>query len=207
MSGALRVLTLNTWNREGEYATRVRLNQNSGRAEPVDRFARNGVCALAAPGFQMHGRKWAERLLDPVLKLGVAAPRTDPAGEIANAVFDRIESQRQGPVGVATQLKAKALLLVGGPDAPPTPAGANAYGHVVASGRADVFLTLCTQAFEARRERPALQVLPMPGEIDVPTAYGLALLKPTSPLARQFAAHVMSPGAQQRLATVGLSTP
>jgi molybdate transport system substrate-binding protein len=179
----------------------------AGRAEPVDRFARNGLCGLATPAFQLHGRKLAERLLDPLVKVGIGAPKTDPAGEFALALFDRIEAQRQGPTGAAAQLKTKALQLVGGPDAPATPAGANPYGHVVAQGLADIFLTHCTQAFAAQRERPALQVLPVPGEIDVPTAYGLALLKPTSALARQFAAHVMSTSAQQRLASVGLSAP
>lgn len=180
----------------------------SGRAEPVDRFARNALCALAAPNFQLHGKRLAERFTDPLVKLATSTPKADPSGDYAFEMFDRIEAQGQGPKGVAAALKARALQLTGGPDSPKPPAdGRSLYGQLVAEGKADVFITYCTNAQDAKRERAALQVLPIPADINVPAAYGLAVLKPASAAARQFSAFLLGPQGQQALASYGFSAP
>jgi molybdate transport system substrate-binding protein len=47
---------------------------------------------------------------------------------------------------------AKALLLTGGPTSEKEPQGKNQYGWVMVSGKADVFLTYCTNAILAHKE-------------------------------------------------------
>jgi molybdate transport system substrate-binding protein len=45
------------------------------------------------------------------------------------------------------------------------------------SGKADVFLTYCTNAVLARKEVPALQMVQIPLELNVGADYGLVALK------------------------------
>lgn len=179
----------------------------SGRAEPVQRFARNTMCLLAAPGFALQGRTVAERLLDPAVRVGTSTPKADPSGDYAFALFDRIETSGAGPAGSAAALKAKALQLTGGPNSPPPPPDRNVYAALVAANQADVFVTYCTNAALARSEAPALQVIAIPEAINVAADYGLAVLRPATPQAQHFARYLLSPPAQQRLRALGFAAP
>lgn len=179
----------------------------SGRAEGVSAFARNALCVLAAPGFSLQGKTLAQRLLDADVKLGTSTPRADPAGDYAFEMFDRIEKSGAAGPGSAAALKARALQLTGGPNSPPPPEGRNVYGVLVAEGRADAFVTYCTNAVLARREQPQLQTLPVPAEINVSALYGLTLLKPVAAPAREFVDFVLGPAGQAVLARHGFSAP
>lgn len=179
----------------------------AGLAEPVRRFARNRLCALAAPGFALRGRTLVERLLDPAVRVATSTPRADPAGDYAFAMFDRIEASGAAPAGSATALKAKALQLTGGPTSAPPPSDRNVYGALMAAGQADVFVTYCTNAEAARAELPALQVLDVPEGINVAADYGLAVLKSATPAGRRFAEYLLSPPARQRLRALGFASP
>ena len=109
----------------------------AGKAEPVRAFARNALCALAAPGFELLGKPLAQRLLDADVKLGTSTPKADPSGDYAFEMFERIESiasTNAAPAGSADRLKAKALQFTGGPNSPPPPPGRNVYGVLVAEG-------------------------------------------------------------------------
>jgi molybdate transport system substrate-binding protein len=178
-----------------------------GRAEAVQPFARNALCALAAPGFALGGASLVARLLDPAVKLGTSTPKADPSGDYAFALFDNVEARGHAPAGSAERLKAKALQLTGGPDAPKSVSDRNVYGMLVASGRADVFLTYCTNASLARRDEPQLQVLDVPADINVSARYGLAVLKPATEEARRFVAHLLGPQGQAALKTQGFAAP
>lgn len=179
----------------------------SGHAEAVKPFARNALCALAARGFDLHGRTLAQRLLDAEVKVGTSTPRADPSGDYAFQMFDRIESTGAAGAGAAGALKAKALQLTGGPSSPQPPPGRSLYGLLVEEGRADVFVTYCTNAEEARRQSPSLQVLAVPEAINVSARYGIATLKPSGAAARAFVDFVLGPQGQQILATHGFSPP
>ena len=148
----------------------------SGRAEPALPFARNALCALAAPSFGLNGQPLVQRLLDESVKLGISTPKADPSGDYAFALFDRIETRGAAPAGSAARLKAKALQLTGGPDSPAPPKDRNIYGALLTGGEADVFITYCTNAEIARREQP-LQVLTLPDDLSVSATYGLSLLR------------------------------
>lgn len=180
---------------------------DAGKAQPVQAFARNALCALAAPGFELRGKTLAQRLLDADVKVGTSTPKADPSGDYAFEMFERIENSAAAPAGAADRLKAKALQLTGGPNSPPPPTDRSVYGVLVSSGQADVFLTYCTNAASARKEAPSLQVLAVPDAINVFGSYGLVVLEPAREAARRFVAHVLGSAGQRRLAEFGFLAP
>ena len=176
-----------------------------GRAESVRPFARNALCALAAPTFDLHGRGLIERLLDERVKLGTSTPSSDPSGDYAFEMFERAEACGEAPPGGAARLKAKALQLTGGPGSPPPPRDRNVYGALVADGHADVFITYRTNAAIVRREQPQLQVLTLPERANVSAAYGLAVLKGAAPQARRFADFLLGEAGERCLRAHGFA--
>ena len=178
-----------------------------GKAEPVRAFARNALCALAAPGFSLQGKPLPQRLLDAEVRVATSTPKADPAGDYAFEMFDRVEATGAGPAGAAAALKAKALQLTGGAGSPQPQPGRSLYGTLMAEGRADVFITYCTNAAEARREQPALQVLPVPEAVNVAARYGVTVVTPATDGARRFVDFLLSAPAQALLAGQGFSAP
>ncbi len=179
----------------------------SGKAEPVRAFARNTLCVLAAPGFSLQGKSLAQRLLDSDVKLATSTPKADPSGDYAFEMFDRIEATGAAGVGSAATLKARALQLTGGPGSPPPPANRSVYGDMVAGGQADAFVTYCTNAAQARREQPQLQILAVPDALNVAARYGVVLMQPVTGTARDFVAYLLSAPGQAVLANHGFSAP
>lgn len=139
-----------------------------GKAEAVRAFAHNELCVLPRGDFSLQAKPRAQRLLDADVRVGTSTPRADPSGDYALQIFKRIESSGAAGQGAADALKAKAkaMQLIGGPNSPP-PAGRNVCGMLVAQGQADVLVTYCTNAAEAREEQPSLQVLSVPSAINV----------------------------------------
>jgi ABC-type molybdate transport system substrate-binding protein len=179
----------------------------AGRAEPVQAFARNALCGLAAPGFSLQGRPLAQRLLDADVRVGTSTPKADPSGDYAFQMFERIEATGAAGPGSATALKNRALQLTGGPDSPKPQPGRSLYGALVAGGQADLFITYCTNVAEARQEYPALQSIPVPDSINVGARYGIVVMKPASPAAAAFVSHVLGAEGRRVLATHGFSPP
>jgi molybdate transport system substrate-binding protein len=60
----------------------------------------------------------------------------------------------------------------GGP-APPPPTDRNVYGALVSEGKADLFITYCTNARVASSEVPALRTVALPDAINVGASYGV----------------------------------
>jgi molybdate transport system substrate-binding protein len=178
-----------------------------GKANRVDAFARNALCALAAPDFSLQGRTLAQRLLDDSVRVATSTPRADPSGDYAFEMFERIEATGSGPAGSAQALKAKALQLTGGPQSPPPPSDRNVYGALMAEGRADVFITYCTNAAQAQREVRALQVLDIPDAINVSARYGITRILPVTDSANAFVDFVLSPAGQRILGEHGFKAP
>jgi len=175
----------------------------SGKAAPVVLFARNRLCALAAPGVTVTSATLLERMLDPAVKLGTSTPKADPSGDYAWELFEKAERIKPGAYNV---LSGKALKLVGGPDSPPPPKDRSAYGHALATGQADIFLTYCTNAQQAKREVASLQVVAIPDELAVGANYGLTVIAGARPDAERFAQFVLSQPGQAILSKHGFST-
>ncbi len=102
----------------------------------VERFARNSMCLLTAPGVTAAPDSALDTMLDPRIKLGTSTPEADPSGDYAWDVFRKADALRPGSFA---RLSAKARQLTGGPQSAPPPAQGSVYGMLVAQGDADVF--------------------------------------------------------------------
>jgi len=176
--------------------------QDQGMGSPVRRFARNSLCALASPKLTLNSDTLVDRLLDPSVKLGTATPKADPSGDYAFELFARVGNKMPG---ARERLVAKALTLTGGPTSPPPPKDRSQYGKIVEEGAADIFLTYCTNALQARKEVPVLQIIKVPDDISVGADYGMTVLGKSEAGAR-FTDFVLSPAGQAILGKHGFST-
>lgn len=177
--------------------------QAAGKAQAVQRFARNSLCALVRPGLAVTPQNLVQQMLDPRVKLGTSTPKADPSGDYAWMMFERIE--QAGTPNALAVLGAKALQLTGGPQSPPPPANRNVYGMLVAQGAADLFITYCTNAVLAQREEPALQVVSVPEAINVSAGYGITLMNLPPQAAQGFVDTLLAPAGQAMLARHGFS--
>jgi len=175
---------------------------SAGRSGSVSLFARNRLCALASPGLKLDTASLLERMLDPAVKLAISTPKADPSGDYAWALFARAEQVR---LGAQAALERKALQLTGGPNSPQPPKDRSLYGMLVAGGQADLFLTYCTNALQARNENAALQIVQVPENLAVGADYGLTVLKDARPEAERLAAFVLSSAGQAILARHGFA--
>ncbi len=167
---------------------------------PVVRFARNRLCALASPSLAIDTDGMLDVLLDPQVRVGTSTPKADPSGDYAWQLFDKAGGLRQGADVI---LKEKALQLTGGPDSAPPPEGRNPYAWVMSEGKADVFLTYCTNAVLASREETSLQVVAIPPALGVGADYGLLVLDEDQRDAWHLAWFILSPAGQEILAGYG----
>lgn len=167
-------------------------------------FARNLMCALAAPSVNASTDTLLETLLQPAVRVGTSTPKADPSGDYAWAVFRRADALRPGAFAA---LDAKALKLVGAADSAQPPAGRSTYAWNLEEGKADVFLVYCTNAAQAQREVPRLQVIDVPAALQVAASYGLTVRSGAPPVAAQLADYLLAPGAQAVLRSYGFGAP
>ncbi len=177
---------------------------SAGKSGAVVLFARNRLCALVRPGLAITPATLLERMLDPEVKLGTSTPRADPAGDYAWEMFRKADRLQPGAFAA---LEKKALLLTGGPNSPAAPAGQTVYGMLVAEGKADIFLTYCTNAREAQKQHSGQQIVALPDELAVGADYGLTVLTGAPPRAYAFALFILSPEGQRVLAKYGFAAP
>ena len=175
----------------------------AGKASPVQRFTRNTLCALVSPKVTVTPETLVDRMLDPAVKLGTSTPKADPSGDYAVQMFERV-GQQPGRAGAFDALNGKALHLTGGPNSPPPPPGRSVYGVLVAEGRADIFITYCTNALLALAEQPQLKSVAIPEAINVGADYGVAVTG-TAPAAQRFVAFLLGPQGQAILTRQGFA--
>jgi molybdenum ABC transporter molybdate-binding protein len=175
---------------------------DDGTGGPVVRFARNKMCALVKPGLDVTGDTLLARMLDPKIKLGTSTPRSDPSGDYAVQVFTKTEALKPGSQAL---LEKKALQLTGAKDSAQPPAGRAAYGWHVAEGRADIFLTYCTNVLAAQKQYPGQQMVALPDALAVGADYGLTVIEGAPPAAQDFVEFILSADGQKILATHGFT--
>jgi len=176
--------------------------RNEKKSGPVLRFARNKLCALVKPGLVVNRVSLLERMIDPKVKLGTSTPKADPSGDYAFEVFRKAEAIKPG---AQVMLEKKALQLTGSASSATPPAGRNVYGWHVAEGRADIFLTYCTNALAAQKENPEQQIVALPDNLAVGADYGLTVINEAPPAAQRFADFIMSPEGQKILTSHGFA--
>jgi molybdenum ABC transporter molybdate-binding protein len=173
----------------------------AGRAKAkVAVFARNELCAIARDGLKLAPAGLLDALLDPAVRLGTSTPKADPSGDYAFVLFAKAEAIR---AGARAALEAKALQLTGGPTSEKAPAGRNQYAWVMESGKADVFLTYCTNAVLACREVASLQIVEIPPPLGVGAEYGMVVLKDAPMSATLLARYILDEDGQSILVKHG----
>jgi molybdate transport system substrate-binding protein len=169
----------------------------AGKAATPVLFARNRVCALTDDDIETTPHTLLDTLLSESVRLGVSTPGRDPLGDYTLELFYKADALRPG---AGERLKAKAKRLAGGLDSPKPPEGRNAYGWVIETELADLFLTYCTNAILAQGEVPGLRVVQLPESLAVGADYGLTVVHGASEAASELAFHILSPRGQAVLA-------
>ena len=175
---------------------------DDGTSGPVVLFARNKLCALVKPGLDVTTANLLARMLDDKVKLATSTPRADPSGDYALQSFTKAEALKPG---AQERLEQKARKLTGGKDSAEPPAGRVAYGWHVAEGRADIFLTYCTNAIAARKQYPTQQIVELPDALSVGADYGLTVVSGAPVAAQDFAEFILSAEGQKILASYGFA--
>jgi len=175
-----------------------------GRAGPVTMFARNKLCAIAQPEVAVDTASLLEVLLDPNTRVGTSTPKADPSGDYAWALFGKANKVEPGAFKT---LDAKAMRLTGGRDTAKAPKGRNQYGWVMEGGKADLFLTYCTNAALAKKEVPSLKIVSVPNALSVGAKYGVTTLKGAPGAAEKLKAYILSANGQKVLARYGFDAP
>ena len=148
---------------------------------------------------------WVQALEKPIdrsVKLGTSTPNVDPSGDYAFEVFRRAELIKPG---AQAALEQKALKLTGGASSAKPPPDRTVYGWHVAAGRADIFLTYCTNALAAQKENPAQQIVQLPSNLAVGADYGLTVINGSTYAAQQLADFILSPEGQKILMKYGFT--
>ena len=177
---------------------------SAGNWQTPSVFVRNGLCALTSEKISATPATLLETLLRSDVRVGASTPKSDPSGDYTWALFRKADSVQ---AGAYARLDAKTLKLAGAADSPKPPDGISAYGWLMDQGRADVFLTYCTNAVVAQKEVPRLKVVQLPPELQVAAAYGVTLRLASSPAAAAFAQALLAPPAQQVFRRFGFSLP
>src|SRR5262245_27839092 len=172
------------------------------KSGPVIRFARNQLCALVKPGLAVDSVTLLDRMLDPDIKLATSTPKSDPSGDYAFEVFHKAQAIKPG---AQSALEKKALQLTGGANSASPPPGRAVYGWHVEEGRADIFLTYCTNALAARKEDSRQQMVALPDNLAVGADYGLTVINGGPPAAQRCAGCILSSEGQKILISHGFS--
>ncbi len=180
-----------------------RLAQRGGWQAPVV-FVRNGLCALTSDKIEATPATLLATLLSPQVRVGSSTPKSDPSGDYTWALFKKADTVQ---AGAYAKLDAKTLKLAGAADSPKPPDGISAYGWLMDQGRADVFLTYCTNAVAAQKEVPRLRVVQVPPQLQVAAAYGLTLRTDAPASAAAFAQALLAAPAQQVFGRFGFIRP
>ena len=171
--------------------------QKDGRATSVVMFTRNRLCAFAKPDAGLTTANFAERLLDPAVKLGTSTPLVDPGGDYTWQMFRLIDKARPGAFAA---LDAKAKKVDGG--WVPNPSDPDPTGSAFARGDINVMIAYCSGVERRQRATPDAQVVHVPESLAVGPEYGLAILNADTPAAK-LAFAILSVEGQATLARFG----
>jgi ABC-type molybdate transport system substrate-binding protein len=154
------------------------------------------------PGLAVDSKNLLERMLEKDVKVGTSTPKADPSGDYAFEVFRKADAIK---AGAQAELEKKALQLTGSANSVPAPAGRTVYGWHVSEGRADIFLTYCTNALVAQKENPDQRIVDLPDNLAVGADYGLTVITGAPSAARHLADFIVSPEGQKILERHGFT--
>lgn len=175
--------------------------QQQGRANGVVMFTRNRLCAFATTEAKLTTANFADRLLDPEVKLGTSTPKADPGGDYTWAMFQLIDKQKPGAFAT---LDAKAQKIVGGSTSP-NPTDADPVVDGFKSGRINVMMGYCSGAEQRKAATPNLDVVVVPDAYETGPEYGLALTRTDNAGAVALMLAILSPEGQATFKKFGFT--
>ena len=176
----------------------LKLRQD-GKAAAVMMFTRNKLCVFAKPGVGLDAANFAERLIDPAVRIGTSTPKADPGGDYTWAMFHLIDKAKPGAFAI---LDAKAQKIVG---ATTTPSEPDPIAAAFASGRIDMMVGYCSGAEQRRKATPDLAVVEVPAPFTTGPEYGLAIMRLDNADAVALALAIEAPEGQATLARFGFA--
>jgi molybdate transport system substrate-binding protein len=174
--------------------------RQEGLAAAAMMFTRNRLCAFATQEAALTPANFAERLLDPAVRLGTSTPKADPGGDYTWAMFHLIDVRHAGAYAV---LDAKARKVDGG--SVPTDPGADPTATAFHSGEINVMIGYCSGAKHRREATPGIEVIEIPDAFQTGPEYGLAVMRLDKQAAVALALAIQSPEGQATLRSFGFA--
>lgn len=173
---------------------------DAGVSGPSVLFARNALCAVAAPDVQVETASLLETMLRPEVRIGTSTPVADPAGDYTREMFRRGDALRPGAFET---LSKKAQQVFGGPNTSAPVNGRPRLDAVLDDHLVDLVIIYCSSARPLVKARPSYRVVTLPSDLSVGPEYGLTLSRKAQPEAAGFAMYLLSPQGQQTLTSFG----
>jgi molybdate transport system substrate-binding protein len=166
---------------------------------PVAAFARNRMCIVSRRSAGVTASNLVDHLLASDVRVKTSTPITDPSGDYAWAIFDRIDVVKPG-AGAILKAKAQATMNVAAAPQSPTQSAAAA---LFAAHQIDMSITYCSGSASLEKELPELVSLEVPPQIDPHPLYGMAVLS-SKPEVLRLALYLLSGKGQAIVAAAGL---
>ena len=154
--------------------------QKQGILKETVVFATNRLCILTAPGTKIDPQDVLKGLLDPGIRMAVATPVADPAGDYTWAMFHKADALQPGAFDV---LSKKGMQILGQPDKDGNPLGVLG---ALQKGKADVVVAYCSYGKLVDEKLPGATWQSLPAALDVPSQYGIGTAVNAPPQAARF---------------------
>ncbi len=160
---------------------------------PSQVFTHNDLCVIGRPALALRADRILDILRTPSVRVATSTPVSDPMGDYTWQFFRNADKTHPGFYAV---LDAKARKLSGAT----TPAAGEKLPYITAfeEDKADAYIMYCTNAVVTRKALPTLDVVRIPDEYNVRSAYGIAAGM-NSTAGKDFAAFVLGSRGQEIL--------
>ena len=175
--------------------------RQEGLAAAAMMFTRNRLCAFATRDAGLTEANFADRLLDPAIRLGTSTPKADPAGDYTWAMFRLIDARHPGAFAA---LDAKARKVEGG-SVPTGSSGADPVATAFQTGEINVMICYCSGTKRRREATPGMEAVEVPETLSAGPECGLAVMRLDKPAAVALALAIQSPEGQAALRGFGFA--
>lgn len=165
-------------------------------------FATNQLCVFTRPELNVNQDNLIARLADPNIVVSTSTPISDPGGDYALQVFEKIEALHPG-LGIAIKNKAQHLLGGNIPAFSTTnPAHMPAAAKLIMDRRSDIHVGYASHT-QTMNNLSGISIVPLPSAYQITARYKYALNKNISPAAVAFADYLLSSAGQEHLVNNG----
>ena len=153
-------------------------------------FTHNDLCIVSVPELGLNAGNLLAQLGKPALRLATSTPGSDPMGDYTWQFFRKLDARQPG---LYAALDARALKLSG--TAEMAPDSTLPYVTAFEQDKADAYVMYCTNAVLTKKAVPRLEILRIPDDLNVRSAYGIAARR-GSPEGERLVRFVLGPAAQ-----------